>query len=83
MPTLDNLDKTDKTKPAEVRILIQRFGGKKPAEEPTGEIPKKKKRGGAPGFIEYEDVTKQVPDQVKIIQEFFDSRIKLYQEGKE
>jgi hypothetical protein len=82
MPTLDNLAYTDKEKPAEVRIFIQTLGGKAkapPLEEGTY---KKRKRGSAPGLMEYTDVTDQYPDQVKEMQAFFDKRIKLYQEGK-
>jgi len=81
LPTMPNLEAAS-TKPAEIRIIIQRFGGKKPAVLTPGEIPSKTKKGGAPGFMEYEDVTESVPDQVESMKSFFDGRIKLYEEGK-
>ncbi len=82
MPTLGNLEKTQDEKPAEVRIILQRFGGKVKVEDEHGVMPKKKKRGSAPGFIEYEDVTDQFPDSVKAMEGFFDKRIAEYQEKK-
>lgn len=85
MPSLDNLEKTAKEKPAEVRIFVSRFYGKAPKTEGFGvDTPYKKKgRGSAPGRIEYEDITDKVPDEVEKLRSYFDDRIKQYQEGKE
>jgi len=82
MPTLKNLADTAEKKPAQVRIFIQRIGGKKPVEMVPGEIPKKTKKGGAPGNIDYEDITEKVPKEVQTMMAFFDKRIEEYQEGK-
>jgi hypothetical protein len=82
MPDLNNLTKAA-GEPAEVRIYVSRFWGKKPMPEPPPEeLQKKRKRGSAPGWIEYEEITDKVPSQVKEMIAFFDQRIKLYQEGK-
>lgn len=83
MPTLDNLEQTAAEKPAEIRIFIQRFGGKAQVEKVEGEIPKKKGRGKAPGYMEYIDVTEQYSEQVEKMEQFFNDRIKEYQGGKE
>ena len=82
MPTLENLEQTVKEKPAEIRIFIQRFGGKVQAQKEEGEMPKKKGRGKAPGFMEYEDVTDKYPELVAQMKGYFDGRIEQYQEGK-
>ena len=79
LPTLDNLAHASE-KEAEIRLYTQRIYGKKPA--PPGEEIKKKGRGKAPGWIEYEDITEQVPDQVERLKTFFDKRIAEFQ-GKE
>lgn len=67
-------------KPAEVRVILQKFGGKKPVMA-TGEIPKKTKQGGAPGYNEYTDITDQVPDQVLKMEEFFKDRAMAFLDG--
>jgi len=76
MPSLDNLAHAAE-KDAEIRVLVQRIGGKKPASE--GEEFKKKGRGKAPGWIEYEDITEQASDQVERLKTFFDKRIAEFQ----
>jgi hypothetical protein len=63
LPTLKNLDEA-KERPAEIRIIVQRIYGKKKADKSEGEF-KKKGRGSAPGWIEYEDVTDSMPEIVK------------------
>ena len=80
-PFLEDLLKTAEEKPAEVRIFVLKFGGKKPAV-PNGEIPQKKGRGKAPGQMELIDITDQVPDEVKKFQVFFDERVVLYKKEK-
>ena len=76
MPSLDNLAQTAE-KEAEIRLYMQKIYGKKPA--PAGEEFKKKGRGKAPGWIEYEDITEQAPDQVDRLKTFFDKRIAEFQ----
>lgn len=80
-PTLENLEQTAAEKPAEVRIFIQRYGGKaKTAEVDVELLYKKKGRGSAPGFIEWEDITDTMPDSVKKMVEYFRDRIAKFME---
>ena len=82
-PFLDELAKTAE-KPAEIRIFVLKFGGKKPAGTPAeGDMPVKKGRGSAPGYMELLDVTESVPGEVEKMREFFDERVELYQKEKE
>lgn len=82
MPSEENLEK-GKENLAEVRIFIMRVGGKAPATPKSGfEHYEKKGRGKAPGFIEYEDVTKKEPELVQKYQDYFLKRAKQFQEGK-
>ena len=84
MSDLETLQETNTTKPAAVRIKLQKWGGKKPAGVPVeGALPVVKGRGSAPGYMEYVDVTEQVPDEVAKMEAFFNARIELYQAGKE
>ncbi|MDP2727319.1 MAG: hypothetical protein Q8P59_07220 [Dehalococcoidia bacterium] len=83
MSDLKQLQKTNESKAPDVRILLQKWGGKLPAVAPVeGALPVKAGRGSAPGYMEYVDVTDSVPDEVEKVQKFFDSRIELYQAGK-
>jgi hypothetical protein len=59
-----------KDKPVEVRIYIQKFGGKTKVIDNTKLI----KRGGAPGFVEYEDVTEQMADKIQEMRQWFAER---------
>lgn len=71
MTDLDRMAMADDT-PAEVRLYIQKIGGKKPAEQ--GAEYKKIGRGKAPGVNIYEDITDSSPDQVAKVAEFFKRR---------
>lgn len=82
LPNLKVLEQTANEKPAEVRIIVNRFYGKKPAGQLEVDVYKKKKRGSAPGWIEYEDITDQVPEVVAKMRTFFDKRVKEYLEGE-
>ncbi len=82
LPNLKVLEQTANEKPAEVRIIVNRFYGKKPAGQTEIDVFKKKKRGSAPGWIEYEDITDQVPEVVAKMQTYFDKRIAEYLKGK-
>lgn len=79
MTDLDQMVKTSQEKPAEIRIFRQRMGGKVAGEFTLG----KKGKGSAKGFMEYIDITDEVlPDQMATLKNWFDQRIKKYQEGK-
>ncbi|MDP2726280.1 MAG: hypothetical protein Q8P59_01950 [Dehalococcoidia bacterium] len=83
MSDLEQLQKTSENKPAEVRLKQQKWGGKLPAGVPVeGDLVTKKGRGSAPGYMVYEDITDQIPDEVEKVRKFFDDRIELYQSGK-
>ncbi len=82
LPDAEFLDKDDVSAPAVVRIVLQRFGGKAAVVPVPGEPYVKKGRGGAKGFMEYEDITNQVPEVVEKYQEFFDKRVDKYGGGK-
>jgi len=76
MPRLEQLANVDEKKP-EVRIFVQKFGGKKPVEK-TEEW-KKTGRGKAPGFMSYEDITDTMEaDQLKTITDWFVKRMEEY-----
>ena len=79
-PTLEVLKQTAEEKPAEVRIFIQRYGGKVVAPPAEDKIYKKKGRGSAPGYMEFIEVTDKYPEQVKEMEDFFKGRIKLFEE---
>lgn len=83
MPSLKNLEQTEQTKPAKVRIFVQQMGGKLPAVKEEGGIPVKHRRGSAPGKMIYLDITDQSPTQRKHMEEWFDNRISQYQKAKE
>lgn len=82
MPSLDQLVQTEQTKPAQIRVFLQKFGGKVPAED-LGAMPfGKKKKGSAKGYMEYIDITADQPEEVAKVKTWFDKRIKEYLEGK-
>ena len=79
MPDLDQLVHTEKNKPAKIRIFLQKFGGKVAAED-QGAMPyPKKKRGSAPGYMEYIDITDTSPEEVAKVKVWFDKRVAEYQ----
>lgn len=77
-PTLEVLDQTVKEKPAEVRIFLQKYGGKLPAPVEGKAVYEKKGRGSAPGYMEWVEITGQVPEQVAAMEELFRARVKLF-----
>ena len=81
MPFLENLEKTDKEKPAKVRVFLLKFGGKKPAVPVEGGLYKKKGRGSAPGYMELLEVTEDYPEQVSKLSNFFEGRAIQFLEG--
>lgn len=80
MPDLDQLTQTEEAKPARIRIFLQKFGGKVPADDQGDETYTKKKRGAAKGYMEYIDVTDDSPGEVAKMKQWFDKRIKEYLE---
>ncbi len=73
-PFLDQLLVAQGIPPAELRIFTLKFGGKLKTP-PTGDVPEKKKKGGAPGYMEMVDVTDQIdPGLLEQVQEFFKKR---------
>lgn len=77
-PFLENLEQTAKEKPTEIRLYLLKFGGKLPATKVEAETCKKKKRGSAPGYMEMIDITNQYPNQVKMVQAFFEDSAKKF-----
>ncbi|KKK62084.1 hypothetical protein LCGC14_3007880 [marine sediment metagenome] len=81
MPNLDQLLFTEENKPAEIRVFLHKFGGKLPVED-QGAIPlTKKKKGSAPGYSEYIDITDDQPEEVAKVKTWFDKRVAEYLEG--
>lgn len=78
MPDLDQLAKTEEEKPARIRIFLQKFGGKMPADEAVGVPYKKRKRGSAPGYMEYTDITDSSQEELAKLKEWFDKRVQEY-----
>jgi len=82
MPNLDQLVFTEENKPARIRIFLHKFGGKVAAED-QGAIPyAKKKRGSAPGYSEYFDITDAQPEELAKLKTWFDKRVAEYLEGE-
>ena len=81
MPDLDQLVQTEQNKPPQIKIFLQKFGGKVAAED-QGAMPyPKKKRGSAKGYMEYIDITDDQPEEVKKLKTWFDKRIEEYLGG--
>ncbi len=81
MPNLDQLVYTEENKPAEIRVFIHKFGGKVAVEDPGAAPFTKKKRGSAPGYSEYIDITEDQPEEVAKVKIFFDKRVDEYLKG--
>jgi len=81
MPTLPQLVQTEEEKPAKIRVFLQKFGGKVAAEDQGAMAFGKKKRGSAPGYMEYIDITDASPEEVAKVKTWFDKRVKEYLEG--
>ena len=84
MTDLKQMENAEEKKPTEVRLYLQKFGGKVPAEDPNQALfqLKKKKKGSAKGYIEYIDITGDQPEEVAKLKTWFDKRVKEYLEGK-
>ena len=83
MPNLDQLAYTDENKPAKVLIFNHKFGGKVAVEDPSAIPFTKKKRGSAPGYSEYIDITAESPEELAKMKTWVDKRIAEYQAGGE
>ncbi|MDZ4247125.1 MAG: hypothetical protein U1D67_08400, partial [Dehalococcoidia bacterium] len=59
--------------PVELKVFLLKFGGKMPAAE-TGEIPVKKGRGSAPGYMEMVEVTDLTPEQGQVFKAYWIAR---------
>ena len=83
MPDLDQLVQTEKKWPAKLMLYLQKFGGKVPVTEPPSveQLSKKKKMGGAPGYMEYIDITAESESQLAKIKVWFDKRVQEYLKG--
>jgi len=77
MPFLENLEKTAKEKPTEVRLFLLKFGGKLEAKD-TEATYKRKGRGSAPGYMEMVEITNEYPDELEKLTEFFRDRAKQF-----
>ena len=78
MTDLEQMEKAEEDKPTEVRLFLQKFGGKVASEDQGAMLFTKKKRGSAKGFIEYLDITKTQPEEVAKLKTWFDKRVKEY-----
>jgi hypothetical protein len=78
MTDLEQIARADAEKPAEVRLFVQKLGGKKPAETSPEAPYHKKGRGKAPGYIEYQDITESSPEQVAKLRDWFEARAKQF-----
>ena len=83
MPDLAQLVQTEETKPAVIRVFLQKFGGKVAAEDPGVALFQKNKKGSAKGYMEYIDITDTSPEEVAKVKTWFDKRVAEYQEGGE
>jgi hypothetical protein len=75
LPDLDKLQETQANQdPTEVRIILQKFGGKVKVQD-NGSFPDKLKKGGAKGYMEYVDVTDEIdPKLLAEVKEYFFKR---------
>jgi hypothetical protein len=80
MTDLDRMAKADE-KPAEVRLFVQKIGGKQAVPHIDGEPYKKIGRGKAPGYNVYEDITETAPEQVAKVRAWFAKRAKSFLGG--
>ncbi len=80
MTDLKQMENAEEKKPTEVRLFLQKFGGKIAAEDPNQALfhPKKKKKGSAKGYIEYIDITGDQPEEVAKLKMWFDKRVAEY-----
>jgi len=77
MPDMEHLWKvTDEL--ADVRLIVQKFGGKNAVKGNEGENYKKVGRGKAPGSITYEDITATSPGEVHELENWFAKRAKSF-----
>lgn len=83
MPTLENLELAETEKPPEVELFLQKFGGKVKLgqEVASGKGYQKKKRGSAPGYMEYINITNEYPEQLSKLIAFFKSRAEKFLAG--
>lgn len=83
-PRPDQLAKMAEEEPDPVvRLFLVKFGGKKPAEDNPDEVPVKKGRGKAPGAVEWNEVTGEVPEQLVPFVGYFRDRAKKFLESEE
>lgn len=66
---------------AAVRVYLQKFGGKLPLNVPLGPGYKTSKRGGAPGYQEYIDITDTSSDLPQF-EAWFTARAEAFLQAK-
>lgn len=81
MPTLPQLENTAKKWPAKLMLYLQKFGGKAPVVAHEGIPTPGKKKGSAPGYMEYIDITETSAGELARLKPWFDRRVAEYLEG--
>lgn len=82
MTDLEQMENAEENKPTEVRLFLQKFGGKVVADDQGASLFQKKKKGSAKGYMEYIDITDAQPAEVAKLRAWFDKRVAEYQKGE-